>query len=392
MPHPSSLAASPKPPILAFVWDNFGPLHDDRVAATARLLARRAEVVGVEINGRSDVYSWANEATSAFRKVTLLPDSDLGTTPDHVLFSRTLASLRQLRATHVFLCHYERRGIAGLAYVLRATGRKVFVMGCSKFDDHPRSAVREALKLPFLWPYQGGLVGSEQTRAFLAFLGRSSMPMELGYNTVSVDRIRALAQAAPPSGAPAQADGIDFEARDFVILARLVPKKNLASAIAAYAAFRRVNPESPRKLRICGDGPLERDLREQARTQGVEADVVFHGFLQSHEMAPVLARAAALVLVSREEQFGNVVPEALALGIPLLLSDACGARYELLRSGVNGYLVEPENVAGIADAMGRIVSSRAAWEQLRENAHALAPLGDVARFAEGVRRLVFGPA
>jgi len=179
MPHPSSLAASPKPPVLAFVWDNFGPLHDDRVAATARLLAGRAEVVGVEINGRSDVYSWANEATSAFRKVTLLPDSDLGTTPDHVLFSRTLASLRQLRATHVFLCHYERRGIAGLAYVLRATGRKVFVMGCSKFDDHPRSAVREALKLPFLWPYQGGLVGSEQTRAFLAFLGRRSMPMEL---------------------------------------------------------------------------------------------------------------------------------------------------------------------------------------------------------------------
>jgi len=109
-------------------------------------------------------------------------------------------------------------------------------------------------------------------------------------------------------------------------------------------------------------------------------------------MAPILARAAALVLVSREEQFGNVVPEALALGIPLLLSDACGARYELLRSGVNGYLVEPENVAGIADAMGRIVSSRAAWEQLRENARALAPLGDVSRFAEAVRRLVFGPA
>jgi glycosyltransferase involved in cell wall biosynthesis len=233
-------------------------------------------------------------------------------------------------------------------------------------------------------------VGSDKTREFLAFLGRRGMPMELGYNTVSVDRIRSLARRGGTSSAEADEAEAAFDARDFVILARLVPKKNLATSLSAYALYRLQNPASGRKLRICGDGPLEGELRAQARALGVEQDVVFHGFLQSEQMAPLLARAAALLLVSREEQFGNVVPEALALGIPLILSDACGARYELLRSGVNGYLVEPDNVAGIADAMWRVVATYDGWQRLREQAHALAHLGDVSRFAEAAQRLVFG--
>jgi glycosyltransferase involved in cell wall biosynthesis len=181
---------------------------------------------------------------------------------------------------------------------------------------------------------------------------------------------------------------IPFAERDFLIIARLVEKKNLVVAIEAFAKYLAAHPNSRRQLRICGDGPLEGALRHLTERLGVSHRVVFHGFLQSEEVAKLLVQAVAMLLVSTEEQFGNVVAEALALDVPLILSDVCGARYELLRTGENGFLIEPDNILGLAYYMGVISDDESLWQRLRRGATALAPLGDVARFAKGVEALI----
>jgi glycosyltransferase involved in cell wall biosynthesis len=251
-------------------------------------------------------------------------------------------------------------------------------MGCSKFDDRSRSALRESAKQLFVAPYQGALVGSSETARFLRFLGLSGRPVALGYNSVSTERFVRFAGTGT----------VPFAERDFIVVARLVPKKNIAVVLRAYAGFIAAEPGSSRRLRLCGDGPLDGELRALAGTLGIADRVLFEGFLQSEEIAPRVAAAAALILVSTEEQFGNVVPEALAVGTPLILSDICGARYELLRTGVNGFVVEPDNVDGLTALMRLIVADEARWTAMSVAARALAPLGDTARFAEGVADLV----
>jgi glycosyltransferase involved in cell wall biosynthesis len=366
---------------IAFVWDNFGPLHDDRLRACVQHFSSRAEVLGIEINGKSDVYSWVNDRDGALPKVTLFPDQGLSDVSDIAMFRAVAACVLRRKIDTVFLCHYERSGTAMLAYVLRALGRRVYVMGCPKFDDRPRNSAKEFLKRLFLQPYMGALVGGPQTRDYLAFLGLGRRPMVHGYNTVSNARVRALAAAASPTEA-------SFETRDFLIIARLVEKKNLGVAIEAFARYLAAHPTSQRRLAICGDGPLEGALRALAEHLGVGDRVVFHGFLQSEEVAKLLVQALAMLLVSTEEQFGNVVAEALALDIPVILSDVCGARYELLRTGENGFLVEPDNIAGLAYYMGLMSEDEGLWRRLRQGAADLAPRGDVARFAQGVEALI----
>ena len=143
----------------------------------------------------------------------------------------------------------------------------------------------------------------------------------------------------------------------------MVPKKNLFTLLDAYALYIG-SAAQPRPLVFCGSGPLEAELQQKVLGLGLSDKVTFRGLLPSAQVSQALATSIALLLLSTEEQFGLVVPEALAMGVPVIISQNCGARDELVRTGVNGFLVEPDNVPGIAYLMRLISDNEAVWLEL----------------------------
>jgi glycosyltransferase involved in cell wall biosynthesis len=281
-----------------------------------------------------------------------------------------------------FFCHYEQAEIFFVAILLRICGKRVYIMNDSKFDDKPRTIWREIfLKPAFFWPYNGALVSAPRALDYLRFLHFKRSRIATGYDTLSISRIRGLAGMPP---APA---GLPFEARHFTVIARFVPKKNLPTVLEAYALYAR-SVQKPRALHLCGSGLLEVQLRELVGKLNVQKHVIFRGFIQSEEVAQTLGHTLALLLVSVEDQFGLVVSEAQAMGVPVLYTPNCGARDDLLRSAINGFMVEPDNIAGIAYFMRLIAEDEAIWRRLANGALQTAPLGDVTRFVSGVRELI----
>lgn len=362
---------------LVFVWENFGPLHADRCDAVARHFGAERPVHGIELFQRSDTYDWVPETRQSFTKTTLFTSK-----PNWLVITWTL--LRAIRATgsrHVFLCHYQEPYIFFTALLLRLLGCRVYFMGDSKFDDEPRRLQRERLKSVFVWPYAGALTASLRSAQYLHFLGFDRRPIELGYDTISVARIQQLAGRLPaPAGMP-HAD------RHFTIVARLVPKKNIELAIEALALLR-AQDQLRRHLVICGNGPEEADLRARVRATGLDEWVEFAGFVQTDAISRTLATSLCLILPSIEEQFGQVVSEALAMGVPVIVSDRCGARDELVRSGVNGYVIEADNAAGLARFMHLLDTEPETWADLARGTEPFRPLADVARFATSVAALI----
>ncbi|WP_126979472.1 glycosyltransferase [Frigidibacter oleivorans] len=365
---------------IALVWDNYGPMHVDRGEAVQRLLGPGWSVVGIEQFGTSDTYAWVPEAGKGFRKVTVMSGEErgLGTVRKT---RKLLSAISAAGAGHVVMCNYERPEVLTAATILRLRGRRLYVMGCSKFDDYDRSLRREALKSLFFLPYQGGISSGYRARDYMRFLGLPKDKVQVEYNTLSIDRIRQAAGVPPAPG------GLPLARRHFTIVARFVPKKNLHMALRAYAAYLGMT-QDPRELHLCGSGELEGELRALAAELGIADRVIFRGFLQTAEIAQVLGSSLALLLPSIEEQFGNVVIEAQAMGLPVILSDNCGARDRLIRSGWNGFVVEPDNPEGMAWFMARLSEDAATWTRFATNAAATAPKGDVERFAEAVARLV----
>jgi len=368
-------------PVVVFVWDNFGPYHIDRLEAASLALQDTHRVIGIEISGNSLMYSWTRtEQFSGFERITLFPDRSFESVSAGRKFFALARACVKARAQYLFLCHYETIEIYAIAWLLRAFGTRIYLMMESKFDDKQRFVASEFLKKTFFLPYRGALAGGERTREYLRFFGFDPAKIHFGYDTVSMDRIRRLAGSPP---APA---GIDFRHRHFTIVARLVPKKNIAMALAAYSEYCNVAGAAARELHICGSGELEEQLRGAAKQLGL-ASVVFRGFVQSPEVAQILSSTLALILPSVEEQWGLVVNEALAMGVPILCSLNAGARDLLVRTAINGYVFEPDNSDGLAQLLSWVGSDEREWRRLAEGSNRLSVLADTAHFAAAIRQI-----
>ncbi len=354
----------------------------DRCEAVGRHLGDAFEVIGLEIASASRTYEWEQTGSGDnFKKETLFPDREFEDTRFWPRLVQLVGHCIKGRIKHLFLCHYERPEIFLLALLMRLSGRRVYVMQASKFDDKQRFLLRELAKRVLYVPYNGAIVGSDRTRSYLRFLGFRDDRLFPGYDTISVDRIRRLAGAPPAPG------GMPYHQRHFTIIARLVAKKNISLAIAAYEIYGDKAGADARELHICGSGELEGELRLDVERRGLEG-VKFLGFLQADGVARLLGTTLALILPSTEEQWGLVINEALAMGVPILCSDQVGARDLLVRACVNGYVFEPDNAPGLAGLMGQIAGDETRWRAFAEAALSFAEKGDTTHFAKAVAEMV----
>lgn len=344
-------------PGIVFVWENFGPAYAERCAAVADYFRGSVRVIGIELTERSSTNDWVPEGGPTFEKVTLFRDRTFHQIPLLSFVNALFGACLRARARHFFFCHYQKPAIFVVAWGLRLMGRRVYVMNDLKFDDFARTLWREFVKMIFYSPYHGALSGSARTTDYMRFLGVPANRIEQAYDARSVKRIRKLAGVAPaPEGTP-------FAERHFSVVARFVPKKNLALAIDAYRIYREKTGR-PRELHLYGSGELEADLRARVEAAGLTDTVRFMGFLQTEDISRALGSTLALIHPSTEEQFGFVIYEAQAMGVPVIISENCGARDFLVRTAVNGFVLEPDNAEGFAYFMTLFSEDEALWEQM----------------------------
>lgn len=369
-------------PHIALIWAQFSAYHVDRLEAVGARLDGRANVVSVEVASRSSVYAWAPSGEVRFtRKVRLFEAQGYEDVPIASRWWRMLKATWRCDQVYVGI-GYNEPDVLLLALTLRLLGVKVIMLTASKWDDRPRLAWFELLKGFLLSPFSAALVGGRRQFEYVRFLAFQRRTVRMGCNTVDIERIRRQARlnATPP---PAFAD------RPFVFVGRFVRKKLLERTLVAYAAYVRRCSDQPHRLVLIGSGELEGALKELADELAIAHLIDWPGFLDAPEVAARVDRSLALLLVSEEEQWGLVVNEALALGIPVIVSAQIGAREALVRNLENGFVVEPGSVAGLTEAMLATAASEAGWQALSTGALARAWLGDAQRFADAVELYTF---
>ena len=154
------------------------------------------------------------------------------------------------------------------------------------------------------------------------------------------------------------------------------------------AAWRRVVARLPdARLRIVGEGTLA-PLVERLVAE-LPDRVEWTRRLAPGEVAAALDAASLLVLPSRSEGMGRVAVEAFCRGRPVV-GAAAGGIVDLVQERVNGLLVDPSDVAGLADALVRALSDRALLERLAAGASASAERWVISadEFAQRMRELV----
>ena len=114
-----------------------------------------------------------------------------------------------------------------------------------------------------------------------------------------------------------------------------------------------------------GKGPAEDWFAQQA------PHAIFAGFQSGDDLGRAVASMDVFFNPSITETFGNVTTEAMAAGVPVVAARATGA-VDLVEDGVTGFLVDPKDIAGYANAIERIVADPALKASMGEAGHAKA--------------------
>lgn len=157
-----------------------------------------------------------------------------------------------------------------------------------------------------------------------------------------------------------------------IAVGSLLPVKRLDRFLTALALARRRNP-GLRGL-IVGDGPERGRLETLAASLGLgPAEAHFTG--PRDDIPALLASAAFLVLTSDHEGFPNAVLEAMAARRPVLAT-SCGDVEQLVRDGVGGFIVPPDDHRVLADRMFRLAADAELRQRLGAGARREAELHD----------------
>lgn len=142
------------------------------------------------------------------------------------------------------------------------------------------------------------------------------------------------------------------EAEDLVYAGALIPRKGLHHLLTAFAQLKHPTAQ----LYLVGP-PDNADYAETLRRQAAELDMAsrvhFIGEVSQSVLADYFAKSRALVLPSLSEGLGRVVVEAMLLGMPVI-GTRVGGIPDMISEGENGYLIKPDDVDALADALGRV--------------------------------------
>ena len=236
------------------------------------------------------------------------------------------------------------------AKACRQAGVPIFVRGDSQLIGPRNLLLRLAKAIAFsrlLRRFDGFLYVGQRSREYLLYYGVPANRLFFSPHCVDNASFRAASDSArrSMSGAPRRNKRLLF-------VGKLLERKRPLDVLRAAALLRE---KLPVEVAFAGSGELESELREFARASGVPA--VFHGFVNQSEMPAVYAAADVIVLPSDGlETWGLAVNEAMACGLPAVVSDAVGCGPDLVEPGVTGAVFPVGQVSQLAAAMEAAIS------------------------------------
>jgi 1,2-diacylglycerol 3-alpha-glucosyltransferase len=378
-------------PAVAVVFHHIGPYHHARLNAAADGLS----VTGIEWSAKG-YDAWGAGATPAwYHKVSLFPEATNHSPGSAELRCAFWSVLEQTNPDVVAVNGWNNFGSLVAANCCLRRQIPMVVMSESSRQDEPRTWWKEAIKRRIVGLYSAALVGGQRHVEYLAELGMQRERVFTGYDVVDNHYFRQKAEEVRSQRSEVR-QKCAFPENYFLASARFVEKKNLPKLIRAYAEYRRGSEirsqksgvsekEAPWDLVVLGDGPLKADLCRLISDLRLNEHVHLPGFEPYDELPVYYALANAFVHASTTEQWGLVVNEAIASGLPVIVSEPCGCVPELVQG--NGFTFDPTNEHELTARLLEMASlSDEERKRLGDNSYRIAANFAPERFGEGLER------
>jgi 1,2-diacylglycerol 3-alpha-glucosyltransferase len=347
-------------PRIAVLFDSCGPYHIARLRAASQI----SKIYAVQYSSKSHEYEWnSGDGHELCELITLLDHNEGAARPKEKLQRRVREELARISPEVVAVPGWSDSTCLGAVKWACENSMPVVVMSESTPFDYPRKWWKEWFKRRYLQLAAAALGGGSPQRQYLRDLGISDDVISTGYASIDNQYFETHARTVR-ADAEAQRRALKLSQQYFLAINRFIRKKNLPRLLHAYEEYRSNLRDDAWDLVLLGDGELRAPLEQLCKDLGIADHVHMPGFKQYADLPAYYALAEAFIHSSTSEQWGLVVNEAMASGLPVLVSNKCGCVADLVHDDINGWRFDPSDSSAIADAMIRFhhlgVAKRAA--------------------------------
>ncbi len=313
-------------------------------------------IVGVDEAGEGDLFA---EARAAGLETVVVPSLVRPVRPlTDVRALWDLYRLMRRRQFEIVHTHSSKAGIVG-RIAARLAGVPIIIHTLHSLVFHEyqsawKNRVYVRLKR-FCAPFTDTLISvNDQTArgALAAGVGRRGQHITI-YSGMELERFLGIGERLSVPDAKRRA-GVPPDAPVVGKIARLFALKGHEQFLNAAAAIARRRPDVV--FLLVGDGPLRVELEAQADRLGIRDRLVYAGRVTPEQVPALIQAMDVVVHTSLREGLARVLPQAGAVGKPVVTFDMDGAP-EVVKDGVSGYLVPPLDTDAIADRVVELVGN-----------------------------------
>ena len=344
------------------------------------------------MSDQTSVYAW-NRLDVPEGLITLCPDTLTEELPFLKVFRQARRVFTELKLDVCLLPSYAPSQSLAALLAAKSLGIRTVMMNESHAGTSRAKGLAATIKRQLVGLFDTALVGGQPQKRYVASMGLPENKILIGYDAVDNDYFAAKAGEVRSCRQEIRAR-YRLPERYFLSLGRFVAKKNLATLLRSYRQVLNANPACQTHLVMVGAGADEVALRSlcydlglpvyEKTLAGIETEpgkiesqpgVHFYGFRQVSENPVFYALADAFVLASHQEEWGLVVNEAMASGLPVVVSETAGCAEDLLvsdrisappemsadlrmrlaqlagRTRRNGFVFDPKSVSSLANAL-----------------------------------------
>jgi glycosyltransferase involved in cell wall biosynthesis len=285
-----------------------------------------------------------------------------------LLLNRGLWSALDAACPRIILCggYNYPASWESLWWARRRNLRFVLWTESNQRDKRSGRAGVEWLKRYFVSSCDAFVVPGKSSFAYLRTLGASEQVIFTAPNAVDDSFFAARAENTRAQATEFR-EKLKLPSRFILFVGRLVQEKGVFDLLEAYAKLDG-GLRSEVGLVFAGDGVSRERLSQQAKriSPGL---ICFTGFAQREDLAGLYALAEALVLPTHSDTWGLVVNEAMACGLPVIVSGVAGCSADLVEDGWNGYVVPARDSEKLSLAIASLLRQHELKRQM--SAHSL---------------------
>ncbi|MEW6607569.1 MAG: glycosyltransferase [bacterium] len=268
------------------------------------------------------------------------------------LVARTFSSLRKLNAKVLIIAGYDSPAFWTALLWKRLYRRKAIILSASNEEDRRRIFLREMLKRRFIRNCDAAIVYGSKGREYIRKLGMCPGRIFLMGNSVD-NEFYWKKSAEFRLEKHALRKELALRKVNILYVGRFSKEKNLIFLLDCINSLP-VDDKKVCGLVMVGSGPLMGEVQDYVQKHNMK-NVYLAGFKQKEELALYYGICDVLVLPSLSETWGLVVNEAMASGLPIIVSRRCGCYPDIIKEGINGFSFDPHNKEELMNHISNMV-------------------------------------